>query len=138
MSEPVRATHDLVVRFYDQLWNSWDDAAVDAVLAVQFRFRGSLGQHTVGRDGWRHYRDGIRAAAPDFHNEIVELIADGDRAAARLLYTGTHSGNLLGHPPTGRRFRYAGAAFFKASEGQLVDAWVLGDLADLTRQLVAP
>jgi steroid delta-isomerase-like uncharacterized protein len=135
MSESFRRAGDLVVRFYDQLWNSWDDQAVESVLAEQFRFRGSLGQHTVGRDGWRQYRDGIRAAAPDFHNEVVELVADGDRAAARLLYSGTHTGDLLGHPPTGRRFRYAGAAFFRAEDGHLVEAWVLGDLADLTRQL---
>ena len=125
----------LVARFYDRLWNSWDDAAVDAVLAEQFRFRGSLGQETVGRDGWRSYRDAIRARLPDFHNEIVELVVDGDRAAARLLYSGTHTGDLLGYPPTGRRFSYAGAAFFLACDGQLAEAWVLGDLADLTRQL---
>lgn len=126
---------DLVVSFYDRLWNAWDDGAVEAVLADRFRFRGSLGRQTVGRDGWRRYRDEVRDAAPDFHNEIVELLVDGDRAAARLLYSGTHRGELLGHAPTGRRFRYAGAAFFLARDGALAQAWVLGDLADLTRQL---
>src|SRR5690348_1326245 len=59
------ATAALVVRFYEQLWNRWDDAAVDEVLAEGFRFRGSLGNQTIGRDGWRGYRDLTRRYAPD-------------------------------------------------------------------------
>lgn len=123
------------MRFYDRLWNSWDDSAVETVIAEHFRFRGSMGQEAVGRDGWRQYRDGIRSAAPDFHNEVVELLTEGDRAAVRLLFSGTHAGNLLGHQATGRRFSYSGAAFFSARNGLLVEAWVLGDLAALREQL---
>ena len=59
----------------------------------------------------------------------------GDRAAARLLYRGTHSGALLGIPPTGRSFSYAGAAFFAVAGGRLAEAWVLGDLAGPRAQL---
>jgi hypothetical protein len=72
---------------------------------------------------------------PDFHNEVVDLIVGGHRAAARLQYTGTHTGMLLGQSPTGRHFTYAGAAFFTASGERLTDAWVLGDLERLRAQL---
>lgn len=89
----------------------------------------------MGPDGWRGYRDAIRAASPDFHNEIVELVVDADRAAARMEYSGTHAGTLLGHPPTGRRFSYSGAAFFRAGDGLLIEAWFLGDLEALETQL---
>ena len=131
---------ELVTRFYARLWDAWDDDAVDDVLAEDFAFRGSLGEQTTGRDGWRAYRDRVRGGAPDFANEIVELIVDHasgeeQRAAARLRYTGTHRGPLLGLPATGRRFRYDGAAFFRARAGRLVEAWVLGDLAALRDQL---
>jgi steroid delta-isomerase-like uncharacterized protein len=128
---------DLVGRFYVDLWNRWDDAAVEQVLAADFGFRGSLGTETQGRDGWRGYRDTIRSGAPDFHNEVVELVCSGDRAAARLYYTGHHTGLLAGIPATGRRFGYAGAAFFTSRAGKLTSAWVLGDLLDLRRQLAA-
>lgn len=125
----------LVTRFYERLWNAWDDDAVRGTLAEGFSFRGSLGQSTAGRDGWRSYRDTIRGGAPDFRNEIVELVVDGDRAAARLHYTGTHRGLLLGLVASGRAFAYDGAAFFHAQGGLLVAAWVLGDLDSLRRQL---
>ena len=65
------------------------------------------------------------------------LAEDGDQAAARLRYSGTHTGPLLGYPATGRAFTYAGAAFFTAADGLLASAWVLGDLVDLRRQLAA-
>lgn len=130
----VGITH-LVARFYDDLWNRWDDTAVDQVLSVDFSFRGSLGTRTVGRDGWRGYRDAVRAGSSDFHNEVRDLVVAEDTAAARLLYTGTHDGPLAGLAPTGRRFSYAGAAFFTARAGMLTRAWVLGDLAGLRDQL---
>ena len=125
----------LVRRFYERLWNQWDDAAVDSTLDPHFQFRGSLGDVVSGRDEWLGYRDKIRAGSSDFQNEVAELIVDGDRAAARLVYSGTHDGPLLGLPATGRRFTYAGAAFFTADRGRLVAAWVLGDLVALRAQL---
>lgn len=125
----------LVRRFYDELWNRWNDEAVDDLLHDDFRFRGSLGTETSGREEWRSYRDAIRAGSSDFHNEIVTLVADGDHAAARLRYTGTHTGHLAGLPPTGRRFSYSGAAFFTGDTRRLTSAWVLGDLTALREQL---
>ncbi|MBB5804184.1 steroid delta-isomerase-like uncharacterized protein [Saccharothrix ecbatanensis] len=126
---------DLVERFYADAWNRWDDSAVDELLAPDFTFRGSLGTTVRGRDGWRTYRDKVRAAVPDFHNEIVTLVVEPPTAAARLLYTGHHHGVLLGVQGNGRAINYTGAAFFTASDGQLTDAWVLGDLDTLRTQL---
>jgi steroid delta-isomerase-like uncharacterized protein len=135
LPQPVHI-RDLVMRFYHVLWNEWDDDAIDTTLAPEVTFRGSLGQHTIGRDGWRRYRDQIQRSAPDFHNDVVELLTDGRRAAARLKFTGTHLGPLLGIPPTGRAFTYTGAAFFTAAVDLITDIWVIGDLDELRRQLV--
>jgi steroid delta-isomerase-like uncharacterized protein len=129
------AVRDLVLRFYQRLWNQWDDAAVEETLAPDVTFRGSLGRTTVGRDEWRNYRDDIRSAAPDFHNELLDLIAAGDRAAARLRFSGTHRGLILGIPATGCAFAYTGAAFFTVANALITDIWVIGDLDALRQQL---
>jgi steroid delta-isomerase-like uncharacterized protein len=125
----------LVRRFYEDAWNRWDDSVVDDLLAEDFRFRGSLDQETLGRSQWRSYRDQIRQAVPDFHNEIVDLVTSPGRAAARLRFRGHHSGVLLGHQGQGGRIEYQGAAFFHCANGRLTAAWVLGDLDALRRQL---
>jgi steroid delta-isomerase-like uncharacterized protein len=125
----------LVERFYTRLWNGWDDHAVESVLTEDFVFRGSLGTETQGRDGWRGYRDTVRKASPDFHNEVVEIVCQGDRAAARVICSGHHHGTLLGIPGTGRMFRYNIAAFFGFRDSSINEAWVLGDLESLRAQL---
>ena len=137
MSDPRPASgiEALVRAFYDRLWNAWDDRYVDQVLHPDVRFRGSLGSETVGRDGWRGYRDLMRSGSADFHNDVLDLVCSGERAAARLEYSGTHTGPLLGVPATQRRFSYHGAAFFTAGEGMLREIWVLGDLEGLRAQL---
>jgi predicted ester cyclase len=121
------AVRVLVTRFYAVLWNAWDDSAVETVLADDFVFRGSLGTETTGRD-----------AAPDFRNDLVDLVCEGDRAAARLVCSGHHRGLLLGLPGSGRPFRYDVTAFFRGRNGHLAEAWVLGDLHGLRRQLMQP
>jgi predicted ester cyclase len=115
----------LIEKFYGELWNGWNDAAVEGTLSPGFTFRGSLGQETSGRQGSRRYRDLVRGGSADFHNDIVDLVCDDRQAAARLRFTGTHTGPLPGLPATQRRFEYAGAAFFTADERWLTSAWFL-------------
>ena len=67
--------------------------------------------------------------------DVKALIADGDSAAAKVRFSGIHTGDFLGHPPTGRRVEWIGAAFFTADENKLRDIWVLGDLESLRSQL---
>jgi len=124
-----------VSRFYDEAWNRWDDAAVDELLAAEFTFRGSLGDEVIGRDGWREYRDRLRRAVPDLHNEIIELISGPGQVAARLRYFGHQHGVLLGRLGWEQPIEWAGATFFRCAAGQLTSAWVLGDLDALRRQL---
>jgi steroid delta-isomerase-like uncharacterized protein len=132
-----RAMGQLVQRFYADLWNRWDEAAVEDLLAEDFTFRGSLGDETSGRDGFRGYRDKVRAAFPDFRNEVVDLVVEGERAAARLRYCGHQRGEVLGVAAGGAFVTYDGAAFFTARDGRLREVWVLGDVDHLRRQLAA-
>ena len=68
--------------------------------------------------------------------EIVDLIGENDKVAARLLCSGTHSGEWLGHPPTGRRFhRVAEVYFFQVTDGRISNAWGLEDTFRRPRRL---
>jgi steroid delta-isomerase-like uncharacterized protein len=127
----------VVRRWYDMMWNQWCFALVDELVSEDLVFQGSLGKTVRGRDGLRRYMEEVHAAFPDFHNRIDALVADGDRVAARLTYTGTHRGPVLGIAPTGRRIEYVGAAFFRLIGGLVTAGWVLGDTAGLRAQLAA-
>ncbi len=126
----------VIERFYHELWNRWDLAAADEIVAEDVRFRGSLGAEIRGRAAFKAYVETVRDACPDWHNAIDELLEIGDRVVARLTWTGTHTGGpLLGVEATGRRISYVGAAFFRLAEGRITEAWIVGDTQELWKAL---
>jgi steroid delta-isomerase-like uncharacterized protein len=133
----VDAKEALIRRFYDDMWNRWDEDVARAILAPDVTFRGSIGLERRGHDGFIEYMRIIRRAFPDFHNRIEELIVGADKAVARMTYTGTHRGTLLGHPPSERHVRYAGIAIFGFRDDRIASVWVQGDMLSLLRQIGA-
>lgn len=125
----------LIERFYNELWNQWRFEAVPELLSPDIVFRGSLGVDVKGHDGFRDYMMTVRAAFPDFHNTIDQVISEGDSAAVRLTYKGTHKGTLFGVPATGRKIVYSGIAIFHFESELITRGWVLGDTLSLWRQL---
>lgn len=122
----------IIRRYYGELWNRWNLGVADDIIDLDVRFRGSLGMSVQGIDSFKNYVETVRAAFPDFHNAIEELIAEGETVVARLTYTGTHQGELFGFAPTGRRVTYDGVAIFRVSRGKIAEGWVLGDLVSCT------
>lgn len=125
----------LVARFYDELWNAWEFGAIGEILRPDIVFHGSLGMDRTGHEGFLDYAGLVRAAFPDFHNKVEEMIAEDDKVAACLTYSGTHQGEIFGIPPTGRTVSYAGVAIFVLRDGLIGHVWVLGDRLELLRQL---
>ena len=78
----------------------------------------------------------FRAAFSDLELEIVALVAENDTVVARFVCSGTHTGDWLGHPPTGRRFhRVPEVYFFEFTDGRISDAWGLEDTVRRLRHL---
>jgi len=135
LADSLEQNKDLIRRFFDEMWNPWNFAKADELLAPDITFRGTLGSELKGRDAFRDYMRKVRAAFPDFHNTIVQMTAEDDRVTARTFYRGTHRGEIFGVAPTGKAISYSGAAFFRIADGQVIEGWVLGDLVGLLRQL---
>ncbi len=131
----MRDCKALVRRFYSEVWNKWNLPALEELISPDITFRGSIGTTVNGIEQFRQYVSKIRAAFPDFHNHIEELVAEGEKVAARLTYTGTHRGELLGFPATGNKIGYSGLAIFEFAESKIVRGYVLGDTETLKRQL---
>ena len=132
---PVAQNEAVVRRFYDELWNGWRLEVADEIVSSRLRFRGSLGSIHDGRDSFKRYVEGVRAAFPDWHNRIDEMLAVDDRVVTRMTWSGTHRGPFGGIEPTGVHVEYAGAAFFRLEQGLIEQAWVVGDTQELWRAL---
>ncbi len=77
----------------------------------------------------------FRSAFPDWREEIVELVAEGDTVAGRFRCSGTHLGEFLGEAPTGRRMEVEEVFFLRVGDGKFVDFWALEDSLNRMRQL---
>jgi steroid delta-isomerase-like uncharacterized protein len=125
----------LIRRYYSELWNAWSTTALEELISPDIVFRGSIGTAVGGIEEFKQYVSKIRAAFPDFHNHIEEIIGEDDKVVARLTYTGTHQGELFGFPGTGRKINYQGIAIFQFRERRIVSGYVLGDTESLKRQI---
>jgi steroid delta-isomerase-like uncharacterized protein len=88
-----------------------------------------------GRDRWREGAATFRRAFPDLHAEIEDIFASGDRVAVRLRMQGTHEGEYLGIPATGRAVSYVSHEFYRVEDGLIAEEWICSDTASLFRQV---
>ena len=84
----------LIERFYHDAWNRRDEASARVILHKDFDFRGSLGPVRVGPEGFIQYMHELWIGLPDFRCDIEEVVEDGDNAAARMKFSGTHKGQI--------------------------------------------
>ena len=78
----------------------------------------------------------FRAAFPDFSMKIVELVAEEEKVAAHFRCSGTHLGEWMGRPPSGRRFQDVDEIYiFRVRNGKLTDATGVEDNLSRMRQL---
>jgi steroid delta-isomerase-like uncharacterized protein len=83
-------------------------------------------EHSEGFEGVEPFRQQItafRAAFPDLHVSIEDLLIDGDRFASRTTVTGTHTGDLMGMPATGRRISVEAVDIGRIENGQAKERW---------------
>ena len=126
---------DAVQAFYDRVWNRGERAAIAELLHPDFTFRGSLGPTMTGHAPFAAYVAMVTEALADYRCTILDLVAEGERAFARMRFEGIHRGPFLGFAPTGRRVAWTGAALFVLKGDKIADLWVLGDVEGLREQL---
>ena len=129
------STPRLVAAFYDRIWNQGDLEASNQILGDDFSFRGSLGPESRGRAAFNDYVRAVRGALSAYRCDILDCVAEGDRAFAKMRFSGVHTGVFRNHLPTGKALEWLGAALFRFRDGVITELWVLGDLAGLDEVL---
>jgi len=88
-----------------------------------------------GLGGLKDALRGMRAAFPDMHWTVEEQIAEGDKVATRFEWTGTHRGEFLGVPATGRAVKVWGVVIDRLEGGKIKDTRIIMDSLGLMTQL---
>src|SRR3984957_12304109 len=125
----------IVRRFVEEVINQgqFDSTAQfvweDVVEQVPFPGQGP------GIEGLKDVLRGFRTGFPDIHFAIVEQIAEGEKVLSRFEWTGTHRGEFLGVPATGRSVKVWGMVLDRLVDGRIKETRIIMDLLGLMIQL---
>jgi steroid delta-isomerase-like uncharacterized protein len=135
----VEANKALVRRWFKEVWNDGREAAIDELFSEHGVAYG-LGDTEAAVHGPAEIKPfvrNLRTAIRDFHITIEDIIAEDDKVMVRILVEGTHTGDGLGVPPSGRRVRVPGMCLIRVEKGELVEGWNSWDQLGLLRQIGA-
>jgi len=131
--DELEANKKLVSRFIIST-NEQDFAAYDELLSSDMQ------SHFPGGDARdrEQFEDGERefaVAFPDISRTIEDLIAEDDKVVARTSLRGTHLGDFLEIPATGRPIQITALAVYRIADGRIAEAWIEADFIGLMSQI---
>jgi len=131
MTDDQKATR---LRYHDA-WNAGDTAALDGIMTTDVVNHSPLPGQPQGVAGFKAALAMMRAGVPDLAISIDSLVADGDRVSARWTGSGTHAGDLMGIPATGRPVTVTGIDISRVVDGRIVEYWQELDTLSMLQQL---
>lgn len=124
----------LVKRFY-QAVDRGEIEVVEELFAPEWENVDPALPSMSGLDGARSLVRMFTASFPDFSSKIELMIAENDRVAVRALHTGTHQGEFMGIPATGKQVTVYATGIYTCKEGKLLQNRVVFDAFGLLQQL---
>ncbi len=124
-----------IVRRYQEVYNSNNLDGLDEIISLDVLTPKIMPDMPSGLEGAKAVHQKTLAGMPDFKTEIQDLIAEGDRVVARVIMTGTHTGNFYGIPATGKRVEFTGVYIVRIENGKIVEHWGEEDSLSLLKQL---
>ncbi len=124
-----------IIRRYRQAHNQNDMATLDEIVAADIISHNGLPGLPAGREGGKIAHQGSLAAFPDGKTTSDDLIAEGDKVVERFTLVGTHKGDFMGIPASGKQVRVTGMSIFRIANGKIVEHWGENDGIGLMTQL---
>ena len=124
-----------IVRRYQEIYNSNNLDALTEVVAEDFLTPRIMDGMPPGLEGAKAIQKATLRGMPDWHTQIEELIAEGDKVVARITMTGTHTGDFFGFPATGKKISFTGIYIARIANGKIVEHWGEEDSMGLLQQL---
>lgn len=121
MAADVEANKLLIRSYIEEMWNKHQPAAADRSVATDFiEHNPRLPQGLAGK---KQFVTKVLAAFSNYHGELQDLVAEGDRVAARVQWTGTNDGPYEGRPATGNKLVFSTSDFFRIENGKIAEHW---------------
>jgi steroid delta-isomerase-like uncharacterized protein len=131
---PTEENKAVVRRYYEEILGAGNVQLLDEIAVPEYDEHDPVPGQDGGLDGLKQRVEMLRNAfQPRF--TLEDMIAEGDRVVVRWTNRGTHVGEFMGIPPTGRAFCIPGIDIHRLSNGRLAEHWHVVDLFSQFQQL---
>lgn len=128
----------LLSRVIKEVFNRGNNRLIDDLLAPGFvEHEEPPPGIPPGREGVKQIVSLFRSAFPDLKVDIDDTIAEGDKVVVRSTWSGTHKGEFMGIPPTGKSVSFGVIDIVRIAGGKIVEHWGQMDAMRLMQQLGA-
>ena len=122
-------------RLFDEVLNAHSLARCDDLYAPDYVPHSLPPGFSPDREGVKQYHRQYFQGFPDMHLTVDGMIAEGDWVAVYYTGTGTHQGELIGIPPTGKHVSASAVLSLRIVDGKIVEDRLDGDKLSLLQQL---
>ena len=134
----IDANKALVRRLVEGVWSTGNLAAADEILAPNMvDHAAQMGGGAGDAEGFKNQVRMFRAAFPDGHTRIDDMIAEGDKVAVMWSNRGTHLVEWFGVPPTGKTVVARGIDIHLIRDGRMAEHWDVVDMLSILMQIGA-
>ena len=132
------ANKQLLRRWFDEVWNKGRADAIDEMFdeyGIAHGLADDPANPLRGPRGFRLFHTSLREAFPIMEVVIEDLVAEGDKVAARCSVRGKHEGELMGRAATQAPVEFTGITIVRIDKGKIVEAWNNFDFMTLHKQV---
>jgi steroid delta-isomerase-like uncharacterized protein len=122
-------------RFVEEVINQGNTDAIDELIDPGVVDHAAPPGFPTGREGAKQFAAMMRSAFPDLYLTIEDMISEGDKVVMRSTWSGTHEGEFMGIPATGRRVTVSAIDISRVADGKMVEHWEQSDALGLMQQL---
>lgn len=141
MSTAQAGTNKSTFRRFHDATNTGDpeliSKMIDEIVQSDVQIRTPLPVQATGPRALKEVFARLHHAFPDLHVTVEELIEEGDKVVGRNSVTGTHQGEYMGIPPTGKSITYNEIMIFRFEGGRIAETWGVVDVFSQMKQLGA-
>lgn len=127
---------DIYRRIIDAI-SRGDLASLENLVAPDVVDHNPIPDQAPGFEGFKQWLASARTSFPDLDGTVEDVIAEGDRVAARVTWRGTHRGEFVGVPPTNKPIEMSAYHHVRFADGRAVEWWGTADVFGVLQQLGA-
>jgi steroid delta-isomerase-like uncharacterized protein len=142
MPEPstLEANKALLRRWFEEVWNKGQAPAIDELLAADGIAHGlsdDAASPFRGPVDFKPFHEMFRGAFPNMEIAVEDMIAEGDKVAARCSVRGKHTGDHLGVTASDAPVEFTGMTIVRIKDGKIAEAWNNFDFLRMNKQIGA-